>query len=184
VYLFSSAFISSITSYHFIHFIFLLHLLHILHLLLFTFFLHPFLFLHLGRNCRFLQGPGTDQAAVDIIRKGVLEGCDISVCLVSWDVIFPIFLSHLFTLTSHPSHPLFHSPYLILLLFPFPHQLSYTLTLFFLPSFSSTHPLSPSYFFLFFYLLFLFPSYLPSSSFTPSLTPSYNPSPFSPPVEL
>ena len=37
----------------------------------------------LGRNCRFLQGPGTDQAAVDIIRKGVLEGCDISVCLVS-----------------------------------------------------------------------------------------------------
>ena len=42
-----------------------------------------FHFLQPGRNCRFLQGPGTDQAAVDIIRKGVLEGCDISVCLVS-----------------------------------------------------------------------------------------------------
>ena len=24
----------------------------------------------LGRNCRFLQGPGTDQHAVDIIRQG------------------------------------------------------------------------------------------------------------------
>ena len=38
----------------------------------------------LGRNCRFLQGPGTDQGAVDIIRKGVLEGCDISVCLLNY----------------------------------------------------------------------------------------------------
>jgi hypothetical protein len=47
----------------------------------------------------------------------------------------------------------------------------------FLPSFSSTHPLSPSYSFLPFYLLFFFPTFLPSSSFTPSLTLSYNPSP-------
>lgn len=38
----------------------------------------------LGRNCRFLQGPGTDQAAVDIIRKGVAEGRDISVCLLNY----------------------------------------------------------------------------------------------------
>ena len=38
----------------------------------------------LGRNCRFLQGPGTDQNAVDIIRKGVEEGCDISVCLLNY----------------------------------------------------------------------------------------------------
>mmetsp|Transcript_15890 Transcript_15890/g.15259 ORF Transcript_15890/g.15259 Transcript_15890/m.15259 type:complete len:754 (+) Transcript_15890:248-2509(+) len=38
----------------------------------------------LGRNCRFLQGPGTDQGAVDIIRKGVMEGCDISVCLLNY----------------------------------------------------------------------------------------------------
>lgn len=38
----------------------------------------------LGRNCRFLQGPGTDQAAVDIIRKGVQEGVDTSVCLLNY----------------------------------------------------------------------------------------------------
>jgi len=38
----------------------------------------------LGRNCRFLQGPGTDQAAVDVIRKGVAEGRDISVCLLNY----------------------------------------------------------------------------------------------------
>ena len=38
----------------------------------------------LGRNCRFLQGPGTDQAAVDIIRQGVAEGRDISVCLLNY----------------------------------------------------------------------------------------------------
>lgn len=37
-----------------------------------------------GRNCRFLQGPGTDQAAVDIIRKGVEDGRDISVCLLNY----------------------------------------------------------------------------------------------------
>ena len=38
----------------------------------------------LGRNCRFLQGPGTDQAAVDVIRKGVKEGVDTSVCLLNY----------------------------------------------------------------------------------------------------
>lgn len=38
----------------------------------------------LGRNCRFLQGPGTDQNAVDMIRKGVAEGRDISVCLLNY----------------------------------------------------------------------------------------------------
>lgn len=38
----------------------------------------------LGRNCRFLQGPGTDQAAVDVIRRGVAEGRDISVCLLNY----------------------------------------------------------------------------------------------------
>ena len=38
----------------------------------------------LGRNCRFLQGPGTDQAAVDVIRKGVREGVDTSVCLLNY----------------------------------------------------------------------------------------------------
>lgn len=38
----------------------------------------------LGRNCRFLQGPGTDQAAVDLIRQGIAEGRDISVCLLNY----------------------------------------------------------------------------------------------------
>ena len=38
----------------------------------------------LGRNCRFLQGPGTDQAAVDVIRRGVRDGRDISVCLLNY----------------------------------------------------------------------------------------------------
>jgi PAS domain S-box-containing protein len=38
----------------------------------------------LGRNCRFLQGPGTDQSAVDIIRKGIVEGIDTSVCLLNY----------------------------------------------------------------------------------------------------
>jgi len=38
----------------------------------------------LGRNCRFLQGPGTDQNAVDVIRRGVREGVDTSVCLLNY----------------------------------------------------------------------------------------------------
>ncbi|CAN0017804.1 unnamed protein product [Heterosigma akashiwo] len=38
----------------------------------------------LGRNCRFLQGPGTDRKAVEIIRKGVQEGRDMSVCLLNY----------------------------------------------------------------------------------------------------
>jgi PAS domain S-box-containing protein len=38
----------------------------------------------LGRNCRFLQGPGTDQSAVDVIRKGINEGIDTSVCLLNY----------------------------------------------------------------------------------------------------
>lgn len=38
----------------------------------------------LGRNCRFLQGPLTDQNAVEIIRRGIAEGKDISVCLLNY----------------------------------------------------------------------------------------------------
>jgi PAS domain S-box-containing protein len=38
----------------------------------------------LGRNCRFLQGPLTDQQAVEIIRQGIAEGRDISVCLLNY----------------------------------------------------------------------------------------------------
>uniref|UniRef100_A0A7S2XV25 LOV domain-containing protein n=1 Tax=Fibrocapsa japonica TaxID=94617 RepID=A0A7S2XV25_9STRA len=38
----------------------------------------------LGRNCRFLQGPMTDPDAVDLIRRGVREGRDTSVCLLNY----------------------------------------------------------------------------------------------------
>jgi PAS domain S-box-containing protein len=38
----------------------------------------------LGRNCRFLQGPGTDRRAVDVIRKAVASGSDATVCLLNY----------------------------------------------------------------------------------------------------
>ena len=38
----------------------------------------------LGRNCRFLQGPGTDKRAVDVIRKAVATGSDATVCLINY----------------------------------------------------------------------------------------------------
>jgi PAS domain S-box-containing protein len=38
----------------------------------------------LGRNCRFLQGPGTDMANVELLRKGVREGTDTSICLLNY----------------------------------------------------------------------------------------------------
>jgi len=37
-----------------------------------------------GRNCRFLQGPGTDPKMVDRIRTGVSKGEDTSVCLLNY----------------------------------------------------------------------------------------------------
>ena len=38
----------------------------------------------LGRNCRFLQGPETDRRKVEMIRKGISEGSDTSVCLLNY----------------------------------------------------------------------------------------------------
>mmetsp|Transcript_28169 Transcript_28169/g.40339 ORF Transcript_28169/g.40339 Transcript_28169/m.40339 type:complete len:324 (-) Transcript_28169:1817-2788(-) len=38
----------------------------------------------LGRNCRFLRGPGTDPSATEIIRKGIRDGVDTSVCLLNY----------------------------------------------------------------------------------------------------
>lgn len=38
----------------------------------------------LGRNCRFLQGPGTDRKAVDIIRHAINTGSDTTVCLLNY----------------------------------------------------------------------------------------------------
>jgi len=38
----------------------------------------------LGRNCRFLQGPGTDPAAVDVIRSAIAKGNDATVCILNY----------------------------------------------------------------------------------------------------
>ncbi len=38
----------------------------------------------LGRNCRFLQGPGTDPKAVDVIRQAVANGTDASTCILNY----------------------------------------------------------------------------------------------------
>ena len=38
----------------------------------------------LGRNCRFLQGPGTDQSQVEMLRKGIMNGEDTAVCLLNY----------------------------------------------------------------------------------------------------
>jgi len=38
----------------------------------------------LGRNCRFLQGPGTDPRAVEVIRKGIQTGADTTVCILNY----------------------------------------------------------------------------------------------------
>lgn len=38
----------------------------------------------LGRNCRFLQGPGTDPKAVDVIRSAVANGTDATTCLLNY----------------------------------------------------------------------------------------------------
>lgn len=38
----------------------------------------------LGRNCRFLQGPGTDKKAVDVIRRAIATGSDATVCLLNY----------------------------------------------------------------------------------------------------
>jgi PAS domain-containing protein len=62
----------------------------------------------LGRNCRFLQGPGTDQSAVEVIRKGIAEGVDTSVCLLNYKVRTQIMLKmpKPLSLISAPwSHP-------------------------------------------------------------------------------
>lgn len=38
----------------------------------------------IGRNCRFLQGPGTDQRSVQMIRDAMREERDVSVCLLNY----------------------------------------------------------------------------------------------------
>mmetsp|Transcript_47603 Transcript_47603/g.107987 ORF Transcript_47603/g.107987 Transcript_47603/m.107987 type:complete len:178 (-) Transcript_47603:279-812(-) len=50
----------------------------------------------LGRNCRFLQGPGTDQRSVNKIREGVSKGEDTSVCLLNYKADGTQFWNHFF----------------------------------------------------------------------------------------
>jgi PAS domain S-box-containing protein len=38
----------------------------------------------LGRNCRFMQGPGSDSGQVAVMREGINEGTDTSVCLLNY----------------------------------------------------------------------------------------------------
>jgi PAS domain S-box-containing protein len=50
----------------------------------------------LGRNCRFLQGPGTDQSQVAILRKGIQEGADTAVCLLNYRADGSTFYNQIF----------------------------------------------------------------------------------------
>ena len=38
----------------------------------------------LGRNCRYLQGPGTDPRSVDIIRTAIAKGSDVTTCILNY----------------------------------------------------------------------------------------------------
>mmetsp|Transcript_13264 Transcript_13264/g.18692 ORF Transcript_13264/g.18692 Transcript_13264/m.18692 type:complete len:359 (-) Transcript_13264:54-1130(-) len=48
----------------------------------------------LGRNCRFLQGPETDSAAVLKLREGMKEGRDIDVVLLNYNASGECFWNH------------------------------------------------------------------------------------------
>jgi len=50
----------------------------------------------LGRNCRFLQGPGTDQNDVQVIRSGIEQGQYTSICLLNYKTDGTPFLNQFF----------------------------------------------------------------------------------------
>eukprot|EP00584_Thalassiosira_punctigera_P013962 CAMPEP_0172554842 /NCGR_PEP_ID=MMETSP1067-20121228/56666_1 /TAXON_ID=265564 ORGANISM="Thalassiosira punctigera, Strain Tpunct2005C2" /NCGR_SAMPLE_ID=MMETSP1067 /ASSEMBLY_ACC=CAM_ASM_000444 /LENGTH=588 /DNA_ID=CAMNT_0013343289 /DNA_START=259 /DNA_END=2025 /DNA_ORIENTATION=+ len=50
----------------------------------------------LGRNCRFLQGAGTDRKCVDVIRTAVANGTDATVCLLNYKADGTPFWNQLF----------------------------------------------------------------------------------------
>jgi len=50
----------------------------------------------LGRNCRFLQGPKTDQRAVELIRRGVTAGEDTSTCILNYKADGSVFWNQFF----------------------------------------------------------------------------------------
>lgn len=50
----------------------------------------------LGKNCRFLQGPRTDPGQIGLIRQGLLEGKDVSVCFINYKADGTEFYNQLF----------------------------------------------------------------------------------------
>jgi hypothetical protein len=38
----------------------------------------------IGRNCRFLQGVGTDSRAIDLVRKAIRDGTEVCVCVLNY----------------------------------------------------------------------------------------------------
>ena len=50
----------------------------------------------LGRNCRFLQGSGTDRKAIEVIKTAVANGTDATVCLLNYKADGTPFWNQLF----------------------------------------------------------------------------------------
>ena len=50
----------------------------------------------LGRNCRFLQGPGTDRRMVEALSRGIASGVDTSVCLLNYRADGTTFYNQIF----------------------------------------------------------------------------------------
>ena len=50
----------------------------------------------LGKNCRFLQGPRTDPGQIGLIRQGLMEGKDVSVCFINYKADGTEFYNQLF----------------------------------------------------------------------------------------
>lgn len=40
----------------------------------------------IGRNCRFLQGPGTDPRSIEVIRKAIANGTEVTTCILNYKV--------------------------------------------------------------------------------------------------
>ena len=58
----------------------------------------------IGRNCRFLQGAGTDAKAVDRLRRGIEAGRDVSVDLLNYRADGEAFLNRLVISPVHDDH--------------------------------------------------------------------------------
>jgi len=58
----------------------------------------------LGRNCRFLQGPGTDRRQVDALRRGISAGVDTSVCILNYKADGTPFYNQIFMAALRDIH--------------------------------------------------------------------------------